>query len=462
MTRFLLRRLRARLPAVLAAAVMAPAPAAADMAPSAVPVVHEVPAEVTVQAYVAPRGETLTLVVRAPLEAMRDMEFPLRGPGYLELEAARPLLRDAAELWIAGYVALYEDGEALPEPDVLSARVSLPSDRSFRSYAEAVAHVAGPRLPPDTEIVPEQALLDVLLEVPIASESSRFSIDPRWAHLGVETVSVLHFVTPGGAERPFRYTGNPGLVRLDPRWHQAVWRFAKLGFWHILDGLDHLLFILCLVIPFRRFKPLLAIVTGFTVAHSLTLAASALGVAPGALWFPPLVETLIAASIVYMALENIVGAKLHRRWLVAFGFGLVHGFGFSFVLRESLQFAGAHLLTALLSFNLGVEMGQIFVLILAIPLLQWVLGRVVAERMGVILLSALILHSAWHWMSDRGADLLRYDFARPVVDAAFLAAAMRWAMLALICVGVVWALGGLYRRLGWEEGAGTARREPEG
>ena len=135
-----------------------------------------------------------------------------------------------------------------------------------------------------------------------------------------------------------------------------------MGFLHILDGTDHLLFIACLVIPFRRLRPLVVIVTAFTVAHSITLAAAALGLAPEGLWFPPLVEMLIAVSIVYMALENIVGTNAQRRWIVAFAFGLVHGFGFAFALRESLQFAGSHLATALLAFNVGVELGQLAVL----------------------------------------------------------------------------------------------------
>ena len=113
----------------------------------------------------------------------------------------------------------------------------------------------------------------------------------------------------------------------------------------------------------------MVVVTSFTVAHSVTLIASAFGMAPDALWFPPLIETLIALSIVYMAFENIVGAKLSRRWAITFGFGLVHGFGFSFMLRERLQFAGSHLVTSLLAFNVGVEVGQLVVLTLAIPAL---------------------------------------------------------------------------------------------
>src|SRR5262249_53832911 len=147
------------------------------------------------------------------------------------------------------------------------------------------------------------------------------------------------------------------------------------GFWHILDGTDHLLFLACLVIPFRRLRPLVIIVTAFTVGHSISLIASAFGFVPDALWFPPLVETLIAVTIIYMGLENVVHAAtgnvgdVGRRWIIAFAFGIVHGFGFSFALSESLQFAGDHLLTALFGFNLGVEIGQLAVLAVLIPAL---------------------------------------------------------------------------------------------
>jgi hypothetical protein len=285
-----------------------------------------------------------------------------------------------------------------------------------------------------------------MLTVPVSSDRSRFSIDPALAHLGVQTLSVVHFLPPGGGERVFQYAGNPGRLYLDPRWHQAVLRFVRLGFEHIMGGIDHLLFVLCLVIPFRRLRPLVVIVTSFTVAHSITLIASALGLAPDALWFPPLIETLIALSIVYMAFENIVGPKLQRRWAIAFAFGLVHGFGFSFILRESLQFGGTHLLTSLLSFNVGVELGQLLVILVALPVLGW-LFRVVDERAGTILLSALVAHSAWHWMTERWAELRRYEFRRPVFDAALLAGVMRGLMLLLIVAGAVWALAALKGRL---------------
>src|SRR5690606_4574816 len=211
-------------------------------------------------------------------------------------------------------------------------------------------------------------------------------------------------------------------------------------FEHILDGVDHLLFLLCLVVPFRSVRALVPVVTAFTVAHSITLIASALGLAPDALWFPPLIETLIAASIVFMAFENIIGAKLHRRWAIAFGFGLVHGFGFSFVLSESLQFAGAHLITSLLAFNVGVELGQVLVLIIAAPLLELLFRKVVPELAGVIVLWAILAHTGWHWMTDRGGELLQHEFALPVLDLSLAATLTRWAMLALIVAAAAWSL----------------------
>src|SRR6185436_7512652 len=125
------------------------------------------------------------------------------------------------------------------------------------------------------------------------------------------------------------------------------------------------------------------IVTAFTVAHSITLIASAYDMGPDSLWFPPLIETLIAISIVYMALENIVGGtSVNRRWIITFGFGLVHGFGFSFALRQTMQFAGSHLLTSLVAFNIGVELGQLLVLAVIIPVLDVLFRYVVAERIG--------------------------------------------------------------------------------
>ena len=404
-------------------------------------VAHDIPNDVTVQAFVKPAGEHLNLLLRVPLKAMRDTEFPERGPGYLDLARVDASLREAATVWIANAIEVYDDDSKLPNPQIVDVRASLESDKSFASYDEAFAHVTGPRLQNDAQVYWNQVMLDVLLEYPIRSDRSRFSIHPGLARLGLQVITALRFLPPDGAVRAFEFAGDPGLVRLDPRWHQAALRFVKLGFFHILDGTDHLLFLFCLVIPFRSLRKLIPVVTSFTVAHSITLIASAYNVAPDFLWFPPLIETLIAMSIVYMALENIVGGiGVQRRWMITFGFGLVHGFGFSFALRQTLQFAGSHLLSSLLSFNIGVELGQLLVLMLLIPLLHVFFRFAVAERTGTIILSALVAHTGWHWMIDRGERLRQFPFVWPALTAATLASAMHWLMGILILAGLVWCV----------------------
>ena len=410
---------------------------------------HDIPTDVLVQMLVKPDGQTLRLLVRVPLFAMQDVRFPQVGPGYLNIAEADSELQDAAILWIANELQLFEDDVQLTGQELVAVRASIPSDQSFANYDSALAHLLGPPLPDDTEIFWQQAMLDALFEYPIRSDASNFSMNPTLARLGLRTVTVLRFVLPGETVRAFEYRGNPGLVRLDPRWHQAAFRFVNLGFEHILDGVDHLLFLACLVIPFRRIRPLVAIVTSFTVAHSVTLIASAFDFAPDALWFPPLVETLIAMSIVYMALENILGVKLQRRWLITFAFGLVHGFGFSFALRETLQFAGEHLLTSLLAFNVGVELGQLLVIVLLVPTLSVLFRYALAERAGTILLSALVAHTAWHWMSERGSQLMQFQFQPrlPAFDLTLLASAMRWGMLVLIIVLLVWLMSLVFPQL---------------
>ena len=404
---------------------------------------HDIPSDVTVRMFLKPDGNRAQLLVRAPLAAINELEWPARGV-FLDLDRAEPVLREAATRWVADRIDLYENDRRLPRPRLVAFVAALPSDTSFDGFDRARAHVTGEPLPSDTEVATAQVLLDALYEFPLQDERARLSIETRFESTGLRSTTTLRLLPPGGAERAFQFHGDPGVVPLDPRWFQAAWRFVVDGFFHILGGVDHLLFLLCLVIPFRRIGALVPIVTSFTIAHSITLIASAYDMAPGALWFPPLVETLIAASIVYMALENIVSPALRRRWIITFVFGLVHGFGFSFALRDSLQFAGNHLLTSLLSFNVGVEVGQLVVLVVAVPALDLLFRYGVAERIGTIVLSALVAHTGWHWLTERGATLARFRFEWPIWDAMLLVALLQWLMVAVALAGAAWLVFGVY------------------
>jgi hypothetical protein len=409
---------------------------------------HDIPSDVRVQLFVKAEGAHLRLLARMPIAAMNDVDWPTAGV-MLDLHRVAPLLADAATAWIGQKIDLYEGERRLAAPRIAAVRISLPADQSFAAYDAALAHLTGNLLSDDTEVVARQAWLDALLEYPIAFDQSQFSVDPRFATVGLQTLTTLRFFGPSGVERAFQFHDDPGLVRLDPRWFQAARRFVADGFVHILGGIDHLLFLFALVIPFRRLRTLVPIVTAFTVAHSVTLIASAYDMAPDALWFPPLVETLIAASIVYMALENILAPPLTgraRRWMVAFGFGLVHGFGFSFALRDTLQFAGTHLLTSLLSFNVGVELGQVLVLAALVPALELLFRYAVAERAGSIVLSAFVAHTGWHWMIDRGSRLRLYQFSWPTIDAASMVLVLRWLIVAVSVAAAAWLIFGVMAR----------------
>ena len=384
------------------------------------------------------------VLVRVPLEAMADLNWPTRGPGYLDLTRVESVLRDAATVWLLNDLEIYEAGRRLGEPTIGRVRVSLPSNPSFASYSGAREHIMGGELPVETDLYWRQGLLDVALDYPIESDQSDFSIRPGLERLGLRVLTVVRFLLPDGAVRAYEFLDDPGIVRLDPRWYQAAARFVQFGFLHILDGIDHLLFLVCLVIPIRRLRSLLLVVTSFTLAHSVTLIGSAYGLAPRGLWFPPLVETLIAMTIVYMAIENIVSKNVERRWLITLAFGLIHGFGFSFALGETFQFAGAHLVASLVSFNIGVELGQLLVLALCVPTLALLFRYVVEERMGTIIISVLVAHTGWHWMGDRVEVLRQYSW--PELSSSLIVLTASWLSLVAFVGGVAWWVSRLRRR----------------
>ncbi len=412
---------------------------------------HDIPSRVTVFAFVKPVSDQLTVLMRVPMEAFSEVAFPLTGPGHLKISEADPSLRNAAEVYITESIHLYENGEELTDKKLEAVRVSLPANRSFTSFDEAQSNLYSPPLDDDVNLIWRQGMLDLEVSYLISSDQSEFSIDPKLGRLSDTTTSVLRYVLPDGTERVFNYRGDPGLVDLDPSWYQASARFIIMGFDHILEGIDHLLFLFCLIIPITGIRRLIPIITSFTIGHSITLLCSAFGFTPVALWFPSLIESLIALSIVYMAIENILATKLDHRWVAAFGFGLVHGFGFSFIFSETLQFAGGHLFTSLLAFNVGVELGQLLILVIMIPLLALVFKLISNKRLGIIILSVLIAHTAWHWMLDRGSLLGAYNYQLPVMDIQFLASSMRLGMMLIIIAFAWWGLFELFKRFNTNE-----------
>jgi hydrogenase/urease accessory protein HupE len=175
--------------------------------------------------------------------------------------------------------------------------------------------------------------------------------------------------------------------------------FIALGFEHILSGIDHLLFLFGLLLVGGRFRELAKVVTAFTVAHSLTLAVTVLGLlAPS----PRLTEPLIALSIAYVGIENLFRPDPKKRWRLTFLFGLVHGFGFAGALAE-ISLPAAQKPLALLGFNAGVELGQLAVLALVLPALNALSRAEWFKRRAIPALSAAIVSPAMVWFVARVA-----------------------------------------------------------
>src|SRR6266436_7447215 len=357
---------------------------------------HDLPLDRMMNGFVKIEPRQADLVVRVPLDLLRALSFPLEGDHY-KITESNPAVETAVKA-LSNDLSLWENDVRLV-PSSATGQLAPLSDRSFEDYNRAVAGVAEP-LAPNTIIPYELGYLDAHFIYPISSAKSVFSIQSNVAaDLGDYTRLSIRYIPLGEASRAMMITGASGRVALDPAWYQASIGFIRLGVEHILSGADHLLFLLCLIIPFRQIRGLIPVITAFTLGHSVTLIGTAYNLAPIGAWFPPFIETAIAASIFYMALENIIGANLGQRWLITGLFGLVHGFGFADVLKDQLQFAGSYLLVSLLSFNVGIEIGQLAVLCVFVPALALLFRGRMSGRMGIIVLSAIVANVAWQWMA---------------------------------------------------------------
>lgn len=222
--------------------------------------------------------------------------------------------------------------------------------------------------------------------------------------------AARHVVTVDGDERRLGLLGvaNPGMGLSGVRagLGETLRHYVVAGIEHIAIGYDHIAFLLAVIVLGRRFWPLFAAVTAFTVAHSITLTLAVLG------WVDlpsRIVEPLIAATVVYVAAENFFVRDIRHRWWLTFAFGLVHGFGFASVLREH-GIPDHALIPALAGFNAGVEVGQILIVVLAV--FAWRAGFALSGKAGVraeesvqrrasLAVSAGVLLLGLFWLGER-------------------------------------------------------------
>lgn len=283
---------------------------------------------------------------------------------HIDLAKIRRDVTGLAKLVVDGHV-LRADGQVLPA-EILAARVQprglVPP---FNNAAEAEAATTGSPYPDDgPEVDANSALIDVAVFYRAPSVFDRLTIgsDLHPGRIGPhDVVNLLSFERIGDVPTSRQFNGFMAAPEtVYERWWLAATSYLRLGVLHILGGLDHVFFVLCLAIGASTLQGLAWRVTGFTLGHSATLVAGTLGYVPTGAWFAPLIEIGIALSIIYAGATALIGIRQGAvALLVTMAIGLLHGFGFSFMLRELVGDGTAGLPFRLGFFNLGIELGQL-------------------------------------------------------------------------------------------------------
>ena len=306
-------------------------------------------------------------------------------------------------------VRIYKNGSQPDFATLDDARKSFQLEPSFDSFEQGV-YVG------DTTV---DVLLRYTSEDAVYNYALSSTLDPGLPDQDATANLVLDY-SPSGVQ-VFRARGllhEPVIVTRSV--FDAVITFIKEGVKHILEGLDHVLFVICLVLGAMHIRPLLWRVTGFTIGHSITLSIGFFGFVPTAAWFVPAVETGIALSIVYVAVVAIlpdlksgstsVWQQNKNEWTVVGVTGLIgllHGLGFSFVLQHILQVTSPNIWQSLLAFNIGVEIGQLMIVIVAVLAFYLIsLFGDKATKINRYLVAGVCTATSSYWVIERGNSIL--------------------------------------------------------
>lgn len=285
-----------------------------------------------------------------------------------------------------GLAAILADGLVLEAgTEVLSATIgrvrAYPARMQvpFALLEEAEAALSGPVYAEEFDVTyVGDTIVDAELVYPTGGRVNRYTLrsilDPGLPGQD-ETANLIldHATAPPVIFRVRGLMAQP--VEMSHSAMEAAWTFVEEGVRHILEGLDHVLFVSCLVLGAATLGMLAWRVTGFTIGHSVTLTLGFFGYVPPGAWFIPLVETGIALSILYAAMVALTSVGHRMTTLVTALLGLLHGLGFSFVLSEILNLRSPNLWQSLLAFNVGIEIGQLLIVLALWPVLHFVATR---------------------------------------------------------------------------------------
>jgi hypothetical protein len=362
----------------------------------AVPVAAHQTAISTLNVEIRPDDREIDLLlVISPDDLTDHLKLDPNGDGYVD-QAELPMLKAT----IASYI----------EPRLQVTNQGTRCKPTYKDFVDAGRRMA--TLMYRKTVVCDQRLGELTLENRVMLDSERGYTHYSQIQLGQDIHTTVFTVQEPTYSLEVAQDG-AGIAE------QGFWEVFAQYIWqgtlHIVLGIDHVLFVICLLLAARRFRPLLAVITSFTIAHSITLAVSALEVVSVS---PDLVEPLIALSIAWICVELLLEAKSpgensddktssdstsspgKHLYVLTFLFGLLHGFGFSYVLRDEVGLPTDALVPALLSFNVGVEIGQIAIVAAVFPLVVW--GRKKTwGSVAVKLVAAGVLLVSLYWFVTR-------------------------------------------------------------
>lgn len=418
---------------------------------------HDIPPERPIRAYVKVGPDSVQLVVRIALDTLR-LSLPTTD-GRIDVDASLPRLHDAL-LKFGDAVRLFE-GKSPLEPTGRELRLSLPSDRSFDTYASASAHLET-AVPAAADIYANQGFLDARLTYPIAPRGARLSIQSQstdtWGTAPVLSVVLLPIE---GDERRYAIRGSSGRVAFNPTMYEAARRSFVAGLTIVFASAEHLMILICLIVPLRRLRDIAPIVVAAISGYAAAVVSGLALVRVD----DPFGQVIAASTTVVVAAAavfNLVEPVLLMRWVLAGIAGVICGFAPADAVREERVFAGAHSLVSAVGLNVGIAVAQLFIVAAVAVWAQFFVHRSATARLRVLLISAIIADIAWHWASERAVPLWRAGWEYSGPSLLILARAVAGVLLVVsVAHYLVRTIAPGTRTAPPSDAPGSERRPPE-
>lgn len=414
---------------------------------------RQIPTAVNIRAYAAEQGGQLDVLVRMPLGAVKNVQFPVReDTEILDLAQLQTMLAGLAEHWVASNFEFRDRGLVLARPTIAGTRLSIISDLSFDSYSGAQQRFATPDLATTEEVLWQQVWLDVHLRYPLEAQAHVLELEPHVAQLGVTVTTQLTIVADGG-ERALTFEGDPGEIFLFPRWRDTAMQFIGNGVRAVIGAADVAIFLFCLALPFRRFRDVLPATTAFVAAALVSLVALRSGFVALDLWWRTVFDVLAALILLLVAAANVVNRVTpRRRALFALIAGLILGVAIALRLDAVMQYAGDNTTVATITYAIGWAFTVFAFIAVSIPVVKFLFSFGRAETLERIIIAALAADTAWGWLVERGALLQRIPLSSRVDEA--MTASILYGLLALaLLAGVLWLVDRWLKSLGFTEEA---------